>query len=61
MIRPLLLLLAVSGLVHAFLVVQSVGHPATGSYDKNGDDIMRHHQKSIDADRPASPGRAVAK
>ncbi len=40
------------GIPHEFLVIQGVGHTATGSYDKHGDDVMRHHQKSFDAHRP---------
>jgi endo-1,4-beta-xylanase len=40
------------GLAHEFLVIPGVGHTATGSYDKNGDDVMRHHQKTFAAHRP---------
>jgi endo-1,4-beta-xylanase len=40
------------GLAHEFLVIPGVGHTATGSYDKNGDDVMRHHQKTFDAHLP---------
>jgi endo-1,4-beta-xylanase len=40
------------GIAHEFLAIEGVAHTATGSYDKNGDDIMRHHQKTFDAHRP---------
>lgn len=40
------------GVAHTFLVIPGVGHTATGSYDRNGDDIMRHHQRTFDAHRP---------
>ncbi len=40
------------GIAHEMLVIDGVGHTATGSYDKNGDDVMRHHQKTFDANRP---------
>jgi endo-1,4-beta-xylanase len=40
------------GIEHRLLVIEGVGHTATGSYDKNGDDVMRHHQKAFDAHRP---------
>ena len=40
------------GIKHEFLVIDGVPHTATGSYDKNGDDVMGHHQKTFDAHRP---------
>ena len=40
------------GVPHTFLAIPDVAHTATGSYDKNGDDIMRHHQRTFDAHRP---------
>jgi hypothetical protein len=40
------------GLTHEFLAIPDVPHTATGSYDKKGDEIMRHHQKTFDAHRP---------
>ncbi|MBL9187343.1 MAG: hypothetical protein JNK23_07700 [Opitutaceae bacterium] len=40
------------GVAHEFLAIADVAHTATGSYDKNGDDIMRHHQRTFDAHRP---------
>lgn len=40
------------GVTHEFLAIPDVPHTATGSYDKKGDDIMRHHQKTFDANRP---------
>lgn len=40
------------GLAHTFLPIEGVPHTDTGSYDKNGDDIMRHHQKTFAAHRP---------
>ena len=40
------------GLAHDFLSIPDVPHTATGSYDKKGDDIMRHHQRTFDAHRP---------
>jgi poly(3-hydroxybutyrate) depolymerase len=40
------------GVAHTFLAIPEVAHTATGSYDKNGDDIMRHHQRTFDAHRP---------
>lgn len=43
------------GLTHEFLAIPDVPHTATGSYDKKGDEIMRHHQKTFDAHRPKKP------
>lgn len=40
------------GLAHDFLAIEGVPHTALGSYEKNGDDIMRHHQRTFDAHRP---------
>ena len=40
------------GVAHTFLAIPDVAHTVTGSYDKNGDDIMRHHQRTFDAHRP---------
>lgn len=40
------------GVPHTFLPIEGVPHTDTGSYDKNGDDIMRHHQKTFAAHRP---------
>ncbi len=40
------------GIAHEFLSIPDVPHTATGSYDVKGDDIMRHHQKSFDTNRP---------
>jgi enterochelin esterase-like enzyme len=35
------------GIDHTFLSIPEVGHTATGSYDVNGIDIMRHHQQTF--------------
>ncbi len=35
------------GIEHRLLIIDGVGHTATGSYDKNGDDIMLHHQRTF--------------
>jgi len=40
------------GIQHEFLSIPDVPHTATGSYDVKGDEIMRHHQKTFDANRP---------
>lgn len=40
------------GVAHEFLAIPDVAHTATGSYDKKGDEIMRHHQRTFDAHRP---------
>lgn len=40
------------GIKHEFLSIPDVPHTVTGSYDKKGDEIMRHHQKTFDAHRP---------
>jgi S-formylglutathione hydrolase FrmB len=40
------------GIAHEFLSIKEVPHTATGSYEKNGDDIMRHHQKTFDRHGP---------
>lgn len=40
------------GITHEFLSIPDVPHTATGSYDVKGDDIMRHHQKTFDQNRP---------
>jgi hypothetical protein len=37
---------------HTFLAIPDVAHTVTSSHDKNGDDIMRHHQRTFDAHRP---------
>jgi len=41
------------GIAHDFLAIPGVPHTATGSYDVKGDDILRHHQKTFAAHRPA--------
>lgn len=41
------------GIEHQFLSIPDVPHTVTGSYDVKGDDIMRHHQKTFNAHRPA--------
>ncbi len=40
------------GVAHTFLAIPDVAHTVTSSHDKNGDDIMRHHQRTFDAHRP---------
>ena len=40
------------GVAHDFLSIPDVAHTAAGSYDKSGNDIMRHHQRTFDAHRP---------
>jgi endo-1,4-beta-xylanase len=40
------------GLAHDFLSIPDVPHTATGSYEKKGDEIMRHHQRTFAAHRP---------
>ena len=40
------------GIAHEFLAIEGVAHTASGSYDKNGDDVMQHHQKTFKANRP---------
>ncbi len=40
------------GLAHEFLSIPDVAHTAAGSYDKKGNEIMRHHQRTFDAHRP---------
>ena len=37
---------------HEFLSIPEVPHTAAGSYEKKGDEIMRHHQRTFDAHRP---------
>jgi len=41
------------GVAHEFLAIADVAHTATGSYDNNGYDIMRHHPRTFDAHRPS--------
>ena len=41
------------GIAHEFLSIPDVPHSAAGSYEVKGDEIMRHHQKTFDAHRPA--------
>jgi endo-1,4-beta-xylanase len=40
------------GLRHEFLSIPDVPHSAAGSYEKKGDELMRHHQRNFDAHRP---------
>ncbi len=40
------------GIQHQFLAIQDVPHSANTSYQKNGDDLMRHHQKTFAKFRP---------
>jgi endo-1,4-beta-xylanase len=40
------------GLAHDFLAIADVAHTAAGSYAKNGNDVMRHHQRTFAAHRP---------
>lgn len=40
------------GIAHEFLAIPDVPHTAVGSYKVNGDDIMRHHQKTFQLHRP---------
>ncbi len=44
--------LASLGVDRLFLSISDVTHTATGSYDKNGDAIMRHRQRTFDAHGP---------
>ena len=39
------------GIAHEFLSIPDVAHTAAGCYDKKGDDIMRHHQRTFEAHR----------
>lgn len=40
------------GIAHEFLAIKDVPHTDTGSYEKNGDDVMGHHQKVFAQHRP---------
>ncbi len=40
------------GIDHTFLAIPGVPHTVMGSYDKVGDEIMRHHQRTFEMHRP---------
>lgn len=40
------------GIEHEFLTIPNVPHTVTGSYDVKGDEVMGHHQKTFNANRP---------